>query len=196
MMPPRTASGLSRMMSTATATPDLDHWLPGAGLQLRHERASDRATVEALWDAAMAVTVAETGVLGGLIRWRIPGTPRDLSFGELFSQPPFAVLARGERWLVSGLVGRIWTLRRDYPELSGPDEFLAWDRGGTSRVCFGHQVVQRGSGSVLISEARVEAIGFQGRLGVGAVAPLVKRFGGLVGSEGLAAAVRRAERAG
>jgi hypothetical protein len=47
---------------------------------------------------------------------------------------------------------------------------------------------------VLLTEARVEPIGVQGRIGVAAVAPLVHSFGGLVGSEGLAAAVRRAER--
>jgi hypothetical protein len=40
----------------------------------------------------------------------------------------------------------------------------------------------------------VEAIGLQGRVGVAAVRPLVQRFGHLVGSDGLAAAVRRAER--
>jgi hypothetical protein len=179
------------MMSIPMDPVDLDNWLPSAGLRLRHERASRRASPDALWEAAMAVTVGETGMLGGVIRWRIPGTSRDLSFGELFTQPPFAVLARGERYLVSGLVGRIWTLRRDYPQLSGPAQFRAWDRGGTSRVCFGHWVTDD---SELVSEARVDAIGFQGRLGVGAVAPLVRRFGGLVGSEGLAAAVKRAER--
>jgi hypothetical protein len=179
------------MMSFPMDPIDLDDWLPNAGLRLRQERGSAGASPQELWDAAMAVTVAETGILGGLIRWRIPGTPRQLSFGELFTQPPFAVLDRGERWLVSGLVGRIWTLRRDYPRLTGPAQFRGWDRAGTSRVAFAHWVTDA---SVLISEARVESIGLQGRLGVGAVvAPLVKRFGGLVGSEGLAAAVRRAD---
>jgi hypothetical protein len=174
---------------------DLDDWLPNANLRLRHERASASASAQQLWDAAMAVRVSETGVLGNLIRWRIPGTPRELSFGELFTQPPFAVLQQSEHTLVSGLVGRIWTLRRDYPALSGPAQFRAWDRGGTARVCFAHAVVERGDSAVLISEARVEALGFQGRLGVRAVAPLVRRFGGLVGSEGLQAAIRRAEAA-
>ena len=172
---------------------DLDDWLPDAGLRLRHERASQCAGADQLWQAAMAVTVGETGMLGGLIRWRIPGTSRNLSFGELFTQPPFVVLRRDEHALVSGLVGRIWTLRRDYPVLQGPEDFRAWDRGGTARVCFAHWVTED---SVLVSEARVQPIGLQGRLGVGAVAPLVKRFGSLVGSEGLAAAVRRAETGG
>ena len=172
---------------------DLDDWLPRASLCLRHERSSRRATRDQLWEAANAVTVGETGVLGGLIRWRIPGTPRELSFGELFAQPPFVVLQREDHAIVSGLVGRIWTLRRDYPQLTGPAQFRAWDRSGTARVCFGHCVTDNG---VLVSEARVEPIGFYGRLGVGAVLPLIKRFGTLVGSEGLQAAIRRAERGG
>jgi len=39
----------------------------------------------------------------------------------------------------------------------------------------------------------VQAVGAQGRFGVAAVRPLVAGFGALVGSEGIAAAVRRAE---
>jgi hypothetical protein len=170
---------------------DLDEWLPDARLRVRHERASTRATPDELWEAANAVTLRETGMLGGLIRWRIPGTSRDLSFGELFTQPPFVVLAQQDHAVVSGLVGRIWTPRRDYPRLTGPAQFRAWDRSGTARVCFAHWVT---SDATLISEVRVEAIGLQGRIGVGAVSPLVRRFGGLVGSEGLQAAIRRAER--
>ena len=169
---------------------DLDDWLPDAGMRLRHERTSSAATPDELWHAANAVTVGETGLLGRLIRWRIPGTPRELSFGELFTQPPFVVLQRDDHAVVSGLVGRIWTLRRDYPRLTGPAQFRAWDRSGTARVCFAHWVTPD---ATLVSEARVEAIGFQGRLGVGAVSPLVERFGVLVGSEGLGAAIRRAE---
>ena len=49
--------------------------------------------------------------------------------------------------------------------------------------------------TALASESRVDAIGLQGRMGVRAVRPLVRAFGHLVGSEGIAAAVRAAERA-
>jgi hypothetical protein len=171
---------------------DLDDWLPNASVRVRHERAARHAGADQLWQAATAVTVGETGMLGRLIRWRIPGTPRSLSFGELFTEPPFVVLTRSDHALVSGLVGRIWTVRRDYPQLTGPAQFRAWDRAGTARVCFAHWVSDDG---VLVSEVRVEPIGLQGRLGVGAVSPLVKSFGSLVGSEGLEAAVRRADRA-
>jgi hypothetical protein len=112
----------------------------------------------------------------------------------MFRGPPFLVLAEGETALVSGLVGRIWTLRRDYPRLPEPAAFEAHRERGSARVVFAHWIEPgQGAGCVLASEARVEAIGLQGRVGVAAVRPLVGRFGDLVGSEGLAAAVRRAE---
>ena len=84
------------------------------------------------------------------------------------------VLEEHQNALVSGLVGRIWTLRRDYPELSMPDEFRDWSERGTARVVFGHRVEPHGDGgSVLLSDARVQAIGATGSLGVAAVRPLV-----------------------
>ncbi len=107
------------------------------------------------------------------------------------------ILEQDARSLVSGLVGSIWTLRRDYPRLTDPDQFRAWTRRGTARVVVANWVVPDGDGgSVVCSEARVQAFGVQGRLGVAAVRPLVGRFEGLVGSEGLRAAVQQAERRG
>jgi hypothetical protein len=174
--------------------PDLDGWLSEAALRVT-DRRSSRAAPSELWEAAAAVGLKDTGVLGRLIRWRIPHTPGGITFGELFRRPPFVVLEEHADALVSGLVGRIWTLRHDYPQLSAPDEFRAWSERGTARVVFGHWVEpQDDSGSVLLSDARVQAIGATGSIGVAAVRPLVRSFSALVGSEGLQAAVRRAER--
>jgi hypothetical protein len=101
--------------------PDLDIWLDDAPIRVRHRReaAVDEAT---LWEAARTVRVKDTRVLGRLLRWRIPGTSGSMPYDTLFREPPFAVLHEEEGALVSGLVGRIWTLRRDYPVI-GPDEF-------------------------------------------------------------------------
>ena len=173
--------------------PDLDAWLPAPSLRVSHRRTS-RASPDELWTAAMRVRLADTGLLGRLVRWRIPGLARDEGFDALFREPPFIVLQDGDRAVVSGLVGRIWTLRRDYPQLNGADEFREWSRGGTARVVFANWVTPcDDGGSEVCSEVRVQAFGVQGRVGITAVRPLVRRFEGLVGSEGLGAAVRRAE---
>jgi hypothetical protein len=176
--------------------PDLDAWLPEPSLRSSHRRTS-RASPDELWSAATQVRLADTGLLGRLVRWRIPGLAGDEGFDALFREPPFIVLEDGERALVSGLVGRIWTLRRDYPQLSGADEFRTWSRRGTARVAFANWVAPtEGGGSEVCAEVRVQAFGVQGRVGMGAVRPLVGRFQGLVGSEGLRAVVRLAEARG
>jgi len=129
------------------------------------------------------------------VRWRIPGLPREEGFDDLFRQPPFMVLEEREHMLVSGLVGRIWTLRRDYPQLRSGQEFRDWSQPGTARVVIANWIAPAGGdGSVIAAEARVDAIGSRGRLGLRAVRPLVRSFEHLIASDGISAAVRRAER--
>jgi hypothetical protein len=177
-------------------TVDLDAWLPDPSVRVSHGRESS-ADPSQLWRAAQAVRLSDTRTLGRLVRWRIPGVPADASFDDLFRNPPFSVLHEEDGALVSGLVGRIWTLRRDYPRLTDPQEFLEWSTPGTARVLFANWVEPAGDGrSALRSEARVEAVGIQGRIGVRAVRPLVRAFQYLIGSDGIATAVRRAERDG
>jgi hypothetical protein len=176
------------------SAPNLDDWLPDPGMRVIHRRESTVSRAE-LWQAAREVRLSDTTVLARLVRWRIPGLARNPAYDELFRQPPFLVLEEGEHALVSGLVGRIWTLRRDYPTLGSPEEFADWSKGGTARVVIANWAVERpGGGSALVAEARVEPIGTQGRLGVAAVRPVVRAFHHLVGSDGISAAVRRAER--
>ena len=98
--------------------------------------------------------------------------------------------------LISGLVGRIWTLRRDYPELATAEEYRSFSQRGTARVLFANWVDADADGksATLTAEVRVEAIGAQGRIGVAAVRPLVRAFGHLIGTDGIETAVQRAER--
>jgi hypothetical protein len=111
----------------------------------------------------------------------------------MFRRPPFTVLAEEEHTLIAGIVGRIWTVRRDYPLLRDAEAFRTWAEPGTARVVFANWALPAGSGAELFSEARVGAIGARGHLGLAAVRPLVATFEHLIGSEGVAAAVRRAE---
>ena len=177
----------------ADGHPHLDAWLPNPTIRIRHWRHSS-ADPETLWRAARGVRVRDTGLLGRLVQWRIPGTAPDQSFDELFRRAPFCVLEEHELALLSGVVGRIWTLRRDYPKLAGPEDFRSFDTPGTARVVFSMWVSpQKSGGARLSAEVRVSPVGTQGRLGIAAVRSLVAAFHSRIGSDGLGAAVRNAE---
>lgn len=175
---------------------DLDAWLPDPAIRTRHRRTADGASPDALWNAANVLRVDATGPLGRLIRWRIPGLPPTVTFGELFAQPPFAVLAEGERWSVSGLVGRIWTLRRDYPRLESADAFADWAQPGTVRVLFAHWVEEDPDDgrAALVSEARVASVDRGAALRLRALWTVVGPAERLIGGEALGRAARAAAR--
>ena len=170
--------------------PDLDAWLPAPQIRIRHRREA-QATPAELWAAAQAVRLRDARNLGRLIRLRIPDLSPDLAFDEMFRSAPFNVLYEDEMTLVSGLVGRIWTIRRDYPSLSGPDEFRDWSRRGTVRVLFANWVEPAGDGrAALVSETRVQAVDRRGRLGLAAVRPLISSSHQLISRDGMRAALR------
>jgi hypothetical protein len=171
----------------------LDRWLPEPAIRIQHRRAS-RVDPARLWRTARTLRLSDTRLLGRLIRWRIPGTSTDLSFDELFRTYPFIVLEEEEGLLISGLCGRIWTLARDYPDLAGPEAFRDWDRSGTVRVLFAHWV-ERGEGDALelVSEARVQPVDSRAERRLRVLWAVVGPFEGLVGTEALTAAVRRAK---
>ena len=178
------------------ALPRLDGWLADAPVRISHRRIG-LVEPDELWDAAQTVRLSDTGALGRLVRWRIPGTPADQSFGELFRSYPFTVLEEGPRSLVSGLCGRIWTLTRDYPTLADEDAFRGWDEKGTVRVLFAHWVQALDhKRSELVSEARVEPTDRGAALRLRALWAAIGPFERHVGAEALTEAVRRAESGG
>lgn len=172
---------------------NLDTWLSKPTLWVAHRRESS-APQERLWEAARAVRLADAHRLGRLVRWRIPGVAPETRFDELFRHAPFTVLQEDDYALVSGLVGRIWTLRRDYPRLASAEEFRGWSTRGTARVLFASWVEPGSSKpAALCSEVRVKVFGAQGRIGLAAVRPLISAFQHLLATDGIEAAVRRAE---
>lgn len=172
---------------------DLDAWLADPQVRTEHRR-SARADADALWRAAESVRVCDAPRLGRVVRWRIPGTPRDVPFRELFRSYPFTLLAEGEHWSVSGLCGRIWTFARDYPRIEDADAFLAWQQPGTVRVLVAHWVESDGEGgAVLVSETRVEPVDRRAALRLRALWAVVGRFERLIGADALRIAARRAE---
>ena len=74
---------------------------------------------------------------------------------------PFVVLDEGPEWSVSGLCGRIWTLARDYPALSGADDFVSWAEPGTVRVLFARQM--EGALRKLISSGKLASLSARAR---------------------------------
>jgi hypothetical protein len=172
---------------------ELDDWLADPAVRTRHRRDA-AAAPEALWAAASEVRLSETGTLGRLVRWRIPGTSPDQTFRRLLAEYPFVVLAEGERWSMSGLCGRIWTINRDYPRLEGPEAFRHWSEPGTVRVLFAHWVESEGDGtSSIVSEARVAPVDRAAEVRLRSLWMLVGVFERLIGAESLALAVKRAE---
>ena len=180
-------------MRASVISDELDDWLPGATIRTQHRRRA-AASPAALWDAASTVQLSDTRTLGRLVRWRIPGTPARQSFRELLAGYPFVVLAEGERWSVSGLCGRIWTLTRDYPRLDDAQAFRDWREPGTVRVLFAHWVEPDGDGSAIVSEARVAAVDRAADMRLRSLWVLIGVFERLIAAEPLALAAERAER--
>lgn len=172
---------------------DLDAWLPDPAIVTRHHR-SAAADPDALWASARSVRLDETRTIGRLVRWRIPGVPPDQSFMGLLAEDPFTVLEEGPRHSISGLCGRIWTLQRDYAQLDGPDDFMAWDVARTVRVVFAHWVTPPSNGrATLHSEARVAPTDSIATMRLRALWLAVGPFERLIGAEALALAAARAE---
>lgn len=176
------------------AAMDLDAWLPDPEIVTRHRR--DAASgPDALWRASGAVRLDQTRTVGRLVRWRIPGVTADQTFMGLLASDPFTVLDEGPRHSISGLCGRIWTFARDYAQLSGPQDFLAWSQPRTVRVLFAHWVQADADGrSTLHSEARVRPTDALARVRLHALWLAVGPFERLIGAEALAVAASAAER--
>jgi hypothetical protein len=173
---------------------DLDRWLPEPVLRTNHRRESP-ATAAELWESAATVRLRDCRVLGRLIRARIPGLQPSLTFPELFRSSPFNLLENGPTYNLSGLCGRIWTMRGDFAVLSQPSEFANWHTPGTVRVLFAGWAEATESGSVLVSEVRIAAVDRKASLRMRALKPFIAAFQGLVGTEPLQIAVQRAARA-
>ncbi len=116
------------------------------------------------------------------------------TFEELFLGAPFVVLERGPASSLSGLCGRIWSVRGDLAPLADVDAFREWREPGTARVLFANWVEPAGGGASIHSEVRVDAVDRRAARCLRALEPFVATFQGLVAREPLAAAVRRAER--
>jgi hypothetical protein len=173
---------------------DLDSWLAEPVLRTNHRRES-RTNEAELWASAATVRLRDCRILGRLVRARIPGLRANLTFAELFRSDPFNVLDQGRTYAVSGLCGRIWTIRRDFAVLSQPADFRTWAEPGTVRVLFANWAEPTETGSALVSEVRIAAVDRRAGLRLRRLRPFIVAFQGLVATEPLTIASQRAERA-
>jgi hypothetical protein len=170
----------------------LDRWLPDPAVQTHHccEASCD---LDTLWAAANEVTIGESGLLGRLICWRIPGTRLPQSFHDRFTSHPFLVLEQGDHHLVAGLCGDIWAPTPALAHLSGPDEFRSWSRPRTARVIFANWATTTRRGAAIVSEVRVSPVDRTANLRLSGLRPLIGRCQGLIGDVPLRLAAERAE---
>jgi hypothetical protein len=182
---------IDRMGAADDTDARLDAWLATPAVRTHHRRAVE-ADPDTLWRCATRVRLADTGALGRLVRWRIPGLAPNLTYERMLRSYPFIVLEEGEHRLLSGLCGKIWTLARDYPRLRDADAFASWDEPGTVRVLFGHWVQPADGEAELISEARVQPTDRAAALRLRALWSVIGPFERLVGAEAIAVAARAA----
>jgi hypothetical protein len=171
---------------------DLDRWLRDPALRTRYRREA-AASADRLWRSAGSVRLRDARLLGRLIRARIPGLKASLSFDELFRSDPFNLLEQGRNYRLSGLCGRIWTVRRDFAVLSSPEEFRTWDVPGTVRVLFANWAEATDGGAALMSEVRIAPVDRRAGMYLRGLRPFISAFQGLVVAEPLRIAVERAE---
>ena len=173
---------------------DLDRWLADPLIRTHHRR-NAAVGPEHLWATAKEVRLRDCRVLGRLIRARIPGLRSSETFEEMFAAAPFNVLDEGPTFRMSGLVGRIWTVRGDFALLAAPEDFVTWDEPGTVRVLFANWVEETGPGpgSALVSEVRVQAVDRRAAFYTRGLGPFISAFQSLVGTEALTVAARRAQ---
>lgn len=176
----------------ADAVPDLEAWLPAAMVRTSHRRES-RADTEALWSAASTVRLRDCRVLGRLLSRRLAAGDPDTTFEALFRTPPFVLLEAGATWALSGLCGRIWTVRGELGRVRDPQAFRDWSEPGTVRVLFAHWAAPRAGGAALHSEVRVAPVDRRAGRYLRALGPFIGACQGLIGIEPLSVAVRRAE---
>jgi hypothetical protein len=174
---------------------DLDSWLLEPVVRTNNRRDSPTGEAE-LWASAATVHLRDCRILGRLVRARIPGLSANLTFAELFRSDPFNLLDEGRIHTLSGLCGRIWTMRRDFALLSEPADFLTWKEPGTVRVLFANWAEPTETGSALVSEVRIAAVDRGAAMRVRALRPFIAAFQGLVGAEALTIASQRASQPG
>jgi hypothetical protein len=176
------------------STTEAQSWLPGCHARLHHARVST-ATPDELWEAAQSIQLRDAPRLCRLIRWRLGrhAPPPETTFEEFFRTGIFMLLEEGERLHVSGVAGKIWAPSGDYAQFETAGEYREYRARGTAKVVLKTSVVAHERGSQIVNEARIWCADRRTQVIFRPFWAVVRPFAHFVYSEGLAAAVRRAE---
>lgn len=178
-------------------TTSISDWLPGHHARLCQARAST-ATPDELWAAAQTVQLRDAPRLNRLIRWRLGkhAPAPEVTFEEFFRTGIFMLLEEGERLYISGVAGRIWTPSGDYAQLETAGEYREYTRRGSAKVVLKTEVREHERGSEIVNEAWIWCADRRTLLVFKPFWQVVRPFARFIYTEGLAAAVRRAEQGG
>lgn len=175
-------------------TPRPEDWLPKTHARLHHARRST-AHADDLWEAAQDVRLTDTPRLLRLVRWRLGrnAPPPETTFRDFFRSGVFTLLEEGERHSVSGVAGRIWSPTGDYARFETGPDYMEYDHRGTAKVVITISARELPSGSEIVSDAGIWLRDRRAQIVFRPFWAVVSPFSRFVGTEGLAAAVRRAE---
>lgn len=175
-------------------TPRAEDWIPKTHARLHHVRRSI-AHPDDLWRAAQDVRLRETPRLCRLVKWRLGrnAPAPETTFRDFFRSGVFTLLEEGERHSVSGVAGRIWSPSGDYARFETASDYMEYRRRGTAKVVIAVSVREHPGGSEIVSDARIWVADRRAQIVFRPFWTIVSPFSRFVGTEGLAAAVRRAE---
>jgi hypothetical protein len=139
----------------------------------------------------------ETRTLRPIIAWRLgryaPGA--DTPLRSVLASHPFHLLAEQGMVSVSGMAGKLWSLRDTFVRFDGADGFRDWAEPGFCKVVVRHEVrPEGGGGSAIDSEVRIWCTSRGAQVHFRPYWAFIGPFSRFIGSELLSAAVRRAER--
>ncbi len=169
----------------------LDAWLPDPTVRTHHRRSAD-ADPDALWHAATTLRLTDTRTLGRLVRWRIPGLERDLTYGELFRAYPFTVLEEGEHTCSPGCAGGSGRSPATTRASTGPRRSPSGPSPAPCACCSATGSRRPTDGAELVSEARVQPTDRTAALRLRALWKVIGPFERLVGAEAIGVAAARA----
>ena len=140
--------------------------------------------------------VRETRTLRPIIGWRLGryAPAAESSVYDVLAAHPFVQLAEDGMVSVSGLAGKLWALGDTFVRFDDAAAFRGWEEPGFCKVAVRHEVLRQGGGSEIRSDVRIWCTSRRAQLRFRPYWAFIGPFSRFIGTELLAAAVRRAER--